>query len=275
MFPLDLQLSLIPGTVRSALFLWGMLLVRGAVVTVIATLLCNTRWARRRAVVQGAISSSQLRKELVAALGVVAVDAVVIALVLHAQLLETISASPTLDGALWVTASFALMFVWFEIWFYATHRLFHTRALFWMHRTHHVARVTQPLSALSFSILERLVLLAGTVGAAVLVNRFVPVSLRGLEIYLWLNYILNVAAHSNVELTPRAFGRSLLGAVFIGTSFHSLHHVRLIGHYGLFVRVIDRALGTEFSDYETVREQAARGESGLSAAVVERPGGVE
>jgi Delta7-sterol 5-desaturase len=272
---MDLQLPLTPGTVRSALFLLGMLVARGAVVTVIATLLCNTRWARRRTVVQGAIASSQMRKELVAALGVVAVDAVVIALVLHAQLLETITASPTLDGALWVTASFLLMFVWFEIWFYVTHRLFHTRALFWIHRQHHVARVTQPLSALSFSVLERLVLLAGTVGAAVLVNQFVPVSIRGLEIYLWLNYILNVAAHSNVELTSRAFGRSPLGAVFIGTAFHSLHHVRLMGHYGLFVRVIDRALGTEFSDYEAVREQAARGESQLSAAVVERDGGVD
>ena len=49
------------------------------------------------------------------------------------------------------------------------------------------------------------------------------------------------------------------GHVFIAVSFHAMHHARRCGHYGLFTRVLDRALGTEHADYDAVQTRAATG----------------
>lgn len=239
-----------PGVTSTFLWLLGTLLVRSALVTLAATWLTRTTWARARWVRAEPPSREQTKRELVAALLVILVDASVIAVALHAGLLVAIEPSPTLSGALWVLGSFAFMFAFFELWFYVTHRLFHTRALYFLHRQHHVARTAQPLSALSFSVLERLVLLSGTVGVAAALEPVYPISLRGLEIYLWVNYVLNVLAHSNVEVAPRWFPSSLPGRVFIATTFHAMHHERSNGHYGLFTRTLDRLFRTELPDYE-------------------------
>ena len=71
--------------------------------------------------------------------------------------------------------TFAVMFVWFEIWFYVTHRLMHTRALYFIHKQHHVAKVTDPLAALSFSLAERAILITGALGFAALLSRWHPI----------------------------------------------------------------------------------------------------
>ncbi len=148
-------------------------------------------------------------------------------------------------------------------WFFATHRLFHTRPLYFLHAQHHIARTAQPLSALSFSILERLILLSGTVGVAAVLQPFYPTSLRGLELYLWLNYVLNVIAHSNVDVAPRWVARTVFARVFIATTFHAMHHEHPRGHYGLFTRTLDRHFGTELPD--CVARLTARSEGGTHA----------
>lgn len=258
-----------PGTLGTFLWLLVALVARSAVVTLAATWWTRTAWARRRWVRAEPPSRAQTQRELVGAGLVIVVDAAVIAAALHAGLLTAIEPSRSLDGAAWVLGTFAFMFVFFEGWFYVTHRLFHTRALYFMHAQHHVARTAQPLSALSFSVLERLVLLAGTVGVAALLEPVYPIALRGLELYLWVNYALNVLAHSNVEVAPAWFMRSPLGRVFIATTFHALHHDRGRGHYGLFTRTLDRLLGTEVVDYEHVVRAAREGRASEREASVE------
>lgn len=200
----------------------------------------------------------QLRRELVPALLVVLVDWALI-VSFRTTLLHRMYPPSLFRAAL----TFAWMFVTFEVWFYLVHRLLHLRALYFLHAQHHIAHVTDPLTSLSFSIPERVFLIGGALGILGLGTFFLPLTLSGAVLYLLLNYALNVYGHSNTEWMPAWFVRSALGRVFFTTTFHAMHHARYEGHYGLFTVVLDRLLGTAFSDYEAVHALARNG-SGLS-----------
>jgi sterol desaturase/sphingolipid hydroxylase (fatty acid hydroxylase superfamily) len=216
-------------------------------------------FAKRRRIVRVAFADGQIASELKAAIPVLVFDAVATAAVIGAGWIR-------LGEPSWHLAAltFAGMFVWFEIWFYATHRLMHTRSLYWIHRQHHTAHVVDPLASLSFSILERAILLLGALGAAVAFSRLVhPIGAAGLFAYALANYALNVLGHTNVEVYPAWFARSPVGRWIVTPTYHALHHARYRGHYGLFTSVLDRAFGDVFPDYELVQERASAG-NGLS-----------
>jgi sterol desaturase/sphingolipid hydroxylase (fatty acid hydroxylase superfamily) len=219
-------------------------------------------FAKRRRIVRGAFADGQIASELKAAIPVLVFDAAAAAAVIGAGWIRIGEPSWQLAAL-----TFAGMFVWFEIWFYATHRLMHTRSLYWIHRQHHTAHVVDPLASLSFSILERAILLLGALGAAVAFSRLVhPIGAAGLFAYALTNYALNVLGHTNVEVYPAWFARSPVGRWIVTPTYHALHHARYRGHYGLFTSVLDRAFGDVFPDYELVQERASAG-NGLS-----RPG---
>jgi sterol desaturase/sphingolipid hydroxylase (fatty acid hydroxylase superfamily) len=211
-------------------------------------------FAKRRRILRLPYANGQIWSELKAAVPVVALDAVVVVAVVSAGLLP-------LGETTWRTAllTFGLMFAWFELWFYATHRLLHTPRFYWIHRQHHTAKVVDPLTSLSFSLIERLILLAGAVGFAIMLARIIPLSAAGLMAYGLTNYVLNVLGHSNVEIFPRWFTRSWIGRLVITPTYHALHHARYRGHYGLFTSILDRAFGSIFPDYEHVQERASAG----------------
>lgn len=236
-----------------ALALLGFL-VRSTLLVGGATAFLKTRWAQSRRVYARAFGKGQLGSELRAAATVLVVDAV--ALTSFNAAGGLVSAAPTPVRTL---LSFLALGAWFEIWFYVTHRAMHHPRLYRFHAQHHVAKVTHPLTSLSFDALERLVLIVGALGFVALVSRVVPLSIVGIAAYFLANYALNVWAHLNVELMPPGYGRSWMSKLFISTSFHAMHHARYTGHYGLFTTVLDRAFGTAWADAADVQARAATG----------------
>jgi sterol desaturase/sphingolipid hydroxylase (fatty acid hydroxylase superfamily) len=214
----------------------------------------RTRLAERWRVYRRALAPGQLRGEARAAVGVVLVDAVLLAAFRSVYESRMVPFSPGV-----ALATYAWMFVGFEVWFYVTHRLLHTRALYRLHAQHHVAQVTDPLTSLSFSMAERLILMGGGFGLVVLAMQFMPVTRPAILAYVITNYVLNVFGHGNTEWLPERFVSSWAGRLFFTPTFHALHHARYQGHYGLFTPVLDRWLGTQFDDYAQVHARARAG----------------
>jgi sterol desaturase/sphingolipid hydroxylase (fatty acid hydroxylase superfamily) len=255
----DLMIQTPAGTVpliAAFAVILGGVMFRSAVIVGAAFLwLRFSAFARGRRVFRIALPDGQIRSELIAAIPVLMLDAVAVTALVYASLLTPV---PATWGNTIVT--FMLMFVLFEIWFYVTHRAMHTRALFFIHRQHHVAQVTDPMTSLSFSLLERLVLLTGALGAAIMLSWTIGISVAGLAAYGLANYALNVLGHSNVEVFPGWFARSRLGRWLVTPTYHALHHARYRGHYGLFTSVLDRMFGSVYPDYELLQDRASVGE---------------
>lgn len=233
----------------------AVLVVRAVVLIGGASLFLRSPIARARRVYRHAFSRGQLKKELAVAVPVLLLDAAAFTLFRALGWIRFADATPARTAF-----TFALMFVWFEVWFYATHRALHHPKLYFLHAQHHVARVTHPLTALSFGMAERGLLLVGVLGFAAVASQWVPFVLPGLAAYLFLNLTLNVIAHLNVELLPAGYGRSWLSKLFISTTFHAMHHARFTNHYGLFTTILDRMFSTVWKDYPEVHARAAMGE---------------
>jgi sterol desaturase/sphingolipid hydroxylase (fatty acid hydroxylase superfamily) len=234
------------------------LLVSGTIKLMTVTggwLAWRTRTAERLRVFRRELAKGQLRSEAVAAAGVVLTDAVLIATFRYFT--GPLLAPFSLTTALW---SYAWMFVGFEVWFYVTHRLLHTPRFYRFHAQHHVAQVTEPLTALSFSVVERLVLMGGGLGLHFAALRVMPGTQVGVLAYMLTNYVLNAFGHGNTEWLPKRFVTSWVGRLFFTPTFHALHHARFQGHYGLFTVVLDRWLGTAFEDYPQVHARARDGQ---------------
>ena len=243
---------------------WGMLvlilasyvLLRGILVQGALYLWIQfSHFAKRRRIFKIDFAPSQLRSEIQSSLLNIALDSV-----FFASLISFASPANSSDNTL---ITFCISFVWFEIWFYVTHRLFHTKKLFFIHKQHHVAKVTSPFTALSFSLMERSILLLGGIGFLFLVTRWYPLSNMGVALYLLVNYFLNLFGHLNVELVPPRFLNFPGGQILNAPTYHALHHARNKGHYGLFTPYLDRIFGSQFSDYRRVQEMAYH-ENGLT-----------
>ena len=68
--------------------------------------------------------------------------------------------------------------------------------------------------------------------------------------------MINSFSHANFELKPANFNH-FLGKVITSTTYHSLHHSRYTGNYGLGTRALDRLLKTEWPDYEIVYDKVS------------------
>lgn len=148
----------------------------------------------------------------------------------------------------------ALAFVWAEIWHYVSHRAFHWKPLHWIHVEHHKSHVNSPFTAISFSFTEKIVFDIGFIGLLALIDLFVSLNFFGVAGWYIGYLIINSVSHANFEFRPANYNKAL-GQVLASTTYHSLHHSRYTGNYGLGTRVLDRMFGTEWTDYEALYER--------------------
>jgi Delta7-sterol 5-desaturase len=160
--------------------------------------------------------------------------------------------------------SVLVTFVGAEIWHYGSHRAFHLKSLHWIHLEHHKSLTNSPFTAISFSLWEKLIFDIGLLGILATVD-YLIYSLNFFGIAAWyVGYlIINSFSHANFELHSSDYN-SRLGKFLTSTTYHSLHHSRYTGNYGLGTRLLDKLFKTEWDDYERLYERICRDEVPLT-----------
>ena len=177
-------------------------------------------------------------------------------------------------------ATFAVMLLGFQVFYYFLHRAMHVRALLRFHRWHHESQVTTPLSAQSVSFVEACGWMFGYVALPLALSLVAPLSFWGLAGYLAFNVSGNIVGHANVEPNAPAAasrGATLFANVFV---YHALHHARWTGHYSFQAATMDRLFGTEYRDWPELYARVSQGkaltslqERGDSYAPLKAPAG--
>jgi Delta7-sterol 5-desaturase len=160
-------------------------------------------------------------------------------------------------SALSLTATLILTMLWAEVWHYASHRAFHLRQLHWIHAEHHKSRINSPFTALSFSFTEKFIFDLGLICPLALLDRWQPLNFFGIAFWFIGYLIINSYSHANFEIKSAAY-LNRVGKMLTSTTYHSLHHSRYRGNYGLGIRLPDRIFGTECDDYERVFQRVTQ-----------------
>jgi lathosterol oxidase len=133
-----------------------------------------------------------------------------------------------------------------DAFFYATHRLFHHRALYrWFHQGHHRSRRPTPWTSFAFDPLEAVVQALFLVVVVVLL----PLHLGTLLAVLSTMTVWAMVNHLGLDHLPLRFPHHWLGRWVIGPAHHSVHHRLQHVHYGLYFTFWDRLCGTEHAGY--------------------------
>jgi sterol desaturase/sphingolipid hydroxylase (fatty acid hydroxylase superfamily) len=111
-------------------------------------------------------------------------------------------------------------------------------------------------TAISFSFSEKLIFDIGLLVPLALIDRVFSLNFYGIAAWYIGYLIINSFSHANFELKSKNYNR-WLGQVLTSTTYHSLHHSRYTGHYGLGTRCLDRLFGTEWDDYEQVFDRVS------------------
>lgn len=196
----------------------------------------------KRPLFEGDIAAAQMRHEISSAYLLIT-DSVVLALLIGTGILRL---QP--PGALNIAVTFALMFLWGELWMYSTHRWMHHNRFLWMwHRHHHLSRPPWALSAISFSLGEKLVFYSfGWLLFVSAVSWVASISLWGIAAYYTVYFFASPIAHSNsgafarfTDHAPPVVRRAM------GTAAtHGYHHLRLTCNYGFMTVIPDHWCGT-------------------------------
>jgi Delta7-sterol 5-desaturase len=155
--------------------------------------------------------------------------------------------------------TFALAFFWTEVWHYASHVAMHTKALHFIHREHHLSRLTGPWTSVSFSLLEKFIFSFGILAGLSLASRWHTLSAFGIFAYYAVYFYANTLGHANFEFRKAGYCHRLVGQILNSPSYHALHHARYTRNYGLLTPWLDRIFGTQWGDVAAVQTRAATG----------------
>ena len=174
--------------------------------------------------------------------------------------------NPVAYGWAYLVASFAVMVVAHDSYFYWLHRAMHCRRLFRLfHRTHHKSRTPTPWAACAFDPAEAVV-------QAVFLPLYLalaPTHVAVIFAFVIFRVVGNVVGHAGFELHPKGWVRHPVLGWLTTTTHHDLHHAALRCNYGLYFTWWDRLMGTEHPHYrqrfdavvgDTVRVDVLRAE---------------
>jgi len=153
--------------------------------------------------------------------------------------------------------TFLIVFVWTEIWHYFSHRAMHFKALLFIHKEHHKSKVTNPLSSISFSFLEKLIFTGGIIIPVAFLSMIMPISFYGIIAYYLFYFIINALGHSNIEIREPGYAETWIGKIINTPAYHAMHHARYVRNYGLMTSTLDRMFNTMWEDYDKVQTRAA------------------
>ena len=146
----------------------------------------------------------------------------------------------------WVPISLLLALILHDTYFYWMHRLIHHPSIFKkVHLVHHKSVNPSPWTSYSFhfseSILEALI--------APIIFCLLPLHPLSLILFSTISFGFNVYGHLGYEIAPRWFRNSCLFSIMNTSTHHNMHHAKAKGNYGLYFRVWDRLMGTEYPNY--------------------------
>ena len=219
-----------------------------------------TAFGRERKIYKMRYGTNQLRTELISMIKVVPFYSVLISVAMFFELIH-------FSAFTWwgTVLTFSSIFIWNEMWFYGLHRALHHPKLMFIHKDHHRSPVASPLSIASFSLTEQSTHVFCALLWPAVTSSFLPITFEGLALYSLFQISVNILGHMNVEIYPAEFAEAGVGKWVTTPTFHSLHHGRVRGHYGLLTTIPDRVFGTFFDDYAKVQTRAALG-NGLTRA---------
>jgi sterol desaturase/sphingolipid hydroxylase (fatty acid hydroxylase superfamily) len=221
------------------------------------------RFAGARIPAPNKFNAAQVKREVLHTLSTLAGGMLTAGLlmVLKSKGMTSIDTNETSIGIvlLWLVGGL----VFNDLWFYSVHRLMHHPNLYrYVHALHHKSVDVSPFSSYSFHVVEAIVLGLWMVPAAI----FLPIPMITIGVLQVIGLANNVMSHLGYEFLPKWILKVPLLRMTNSATFHSLHHTRLKGNFGLHSRVWDRLFGTEVSDYEAVFLQ--RGEGNVDPSAV-------
>ena len=215
-----------------AMFAW--LAVGKLSIIVTLTAICRMPFARRRQYARDQIvRQDQRAREWKGAL-FTASDTVLLGCAIELKII-TLST----DSVSSIVSTVIAMLLWVDFWMYFVHRWMHNSRWLWKaHRHHHLSRVVQPSTALSFSATEKIVFYsAGWIGGACALSLFVPISLGGLVAYYTIYFVLSGLGHCNIVFFKERW-------IIPSPAVHALHHLNPSVNYGFYTTMYDRLFGT-------------------------------
>ena len=141
----------------------------------------------------------------------------------------------------WYFASFIILNVFHDAYFYWTHRLMHHPKWFKrIHRVHHESIHPTPFTAYSFDAAEAFVQ-SSVVPLALL---FMPLHFSVIFFFTIFAVILNVYGHLGVDLNRKRHEQGFVMKYMNSPRSHAKHHSAFLGNYSLYFNFWDRIMGT-------------------------------
>lgn len=145
------------------------------------------------------------------------------------------TASP-LKMAIWTI----IVLIYFDFFFYWSHRLLHSSFLKRFHRLHHASVQTTPLTALSFHPLDVVIQNIGIIFLLMVVN----FTENAWFIFTIPAVLLNSYGHSGIDFGASDWEKNKILKIFNKPQHHAIHHLDGRYNFGLYFTLWDRICGT-------------------------------